>query len=552
MFYKKFLKQSEFESESDYRDHYKLVIPDGFNFSYDVIDAAAETDPDKVALIWLNDSGDRRVFTFADLRDESNRAANAITAAGLKKGDIVLFFLRRRFEYWILMLAAHKTGIIPVPSTNLLKSHDIAYRLTVSNARAVIAFDDGIICGQIERAVKDSKTTPGLFTVGGARKGWTDLSAPISAASNKFARVPNKNDDIIFIYFTSGTTAMPKMVAHTYTYPLGHINTGVFWFRLTPDDIHFALSDTGWVMCAYGKMYGPWMAGAATLVYDFVGKFEPSKLLSVLVENRVTGLIAAPTVYKLLLAEDIKKYNWNTLKKADVGGEPLNPEVYRKFLGVTGVKLHEGYGQSEMTGMIFVNEWMDIKPGSMGRPAADWDVHLLDEDCKIVPDGSVGEICVNLEHGRPAGLMREYYKDPELNASAFRGGHYHTGDMAYRDADGYFWFVGRNDDLIKSSGYRISPFEVESVLMEHPSVRECAVTGVSDARRGMVVKASIILHEYFQATDVLVSELQNFVKSKTAPYKYPRIIEFVAELPMTVTGKIKRVEIRNKDKIVEG
>ena len=365
--------------------------------------------------------------------------------------------------------------------------------------------------------------------------------------SETMERVPNENTDTMVIYFTSGTTDMPKMVSHNYAYPLGHINTALFWQRLNDEDIHFTLSESGWAKCSWGKMYGQWLAGAIVFVFDFSGIATAHDLLTAISENHITSFCAPPTVYKMLIHADFNKYDLSSLKKADIAGEALNPEVFERFYKATGIKLHEGFGQTETCIMLFCNEWIEPKPGSMGMPAAGWDIQLLDEGGRPVPDGTVGEICVSLKDGRPTGLFQEYHKNEKLTIQAFRDGYYHTGDVAYRDSDGYYWFVGRNDDLIKTSGYRVSPFEVESVLLEHPAVREVAVTGIPDSSRGMAVKATIVLNKYFQPTDILIRQLQDHVRSRTASYKYPRVIEFVDSLPMTISGKIRRALIRTLD-----
>jgi acetyl-CoA synthetase len=534
MFATRFLKKSSFDSYSDYLENGAPIVPENFNFAYDVVDAIAAETPDKIALLWTNDSGERREFSFRELSELSNQTAHVLLSYGLKSGDTVLLFLRRRWEYWMLMMAMHKIGVIPIPSTNQLKSHDIDYRIKMANAKMVIAFDDGYIVNEI--------VTAGVTPV--------NCETIMEQASQKpktLSRVMNKNDDTMVLYFTSGTSAMPKMVEHTFTYPLGHINTVMFWQRLKDNDLHFTLSETGWAKCSWGKMYGQWLCGATVFVYDFAGKFPADALLQVLHQNKINSFCAPPTVYKLVIRDHNAREYLSTITKADVAGEALNPEVFRVFKDLTNVKLHEGFGQTETCVMLFNNEWIEPKPGSTGMPAAGWDIRLLDDRCKEVPDGEVGEICVSLANGKPVGMFKGYYKDDKLNERAFRDGYYHTGDVAYRDADGYFWFVGRNDDLIKSSGYRISPFEIESILTEHPAVKEVAVTGIPDEMRGMTVKATIVLNKYFQGTDSLVSQLQTFVKERTAPYKYPRVIEFVQTLPMTISGKIKRAVIRALD-----
>ena len=538
MFALKFLKKNNFDDYNDYIKNAIPKIPSNFNFSYDVIDAIANEEPDKVALLWTNDSGEKKSFTFKDLSKQSNAVANFLSSRGLVKGDTVLLFLRRRWEYWILMLAMHKLGVIPIPSTNQLKTEDIKYRIQQADVKAIVAFDDGHVVNEIKEAIGDKNIQ---FITN------DEVAESISKMPETMERVPNENTDTMVIYFTSGTTDMPKMVSHNYAYPLGHINTALFWQRLNDEYIHFTLSESGWAKCSWGKMYGQWLAGAIVFVFDFSGIATAHDLLTAISENHITSFCAPPTVYKMLIHADFNKYDLSSLKKADIAGEALNPEVFERFYKATGIKLHEGFGQTETCIMLFCNEWIEPKPGSMGMPAAGWDIQLLDEGGRPVPDGTVGEICVSLKDGRPTGLFQEYHKNEKLTTQAFRDGYYHTGDVAYRDSDGYYWFVGRNDDLIKTSGYRVSPFEVESVLQEHPAVREVAVTGIPDSSRGMAVKATIVLNKYFQPTDILIRQLQDHVRSRTASYKYPRVIEFVDSLPMTISGKIRRALIRTLD-----
>lgn len=539
MFALKFLSKDKFNSYQDYLENGLPVVPDNFNFAYDVIDEIAHETPDKIALIWTNDDHEKRTFSFADISRMSNSVANFLTARGLKRGDTVLLFMRRRWEYWILMMAMHKIGVIPIPSTNQLKAEDIKYRIDAAACAAIIAFDDGHIVNEIKTAIGDNAAVQLISC--------DEIDSAIKSYPDTITRVPNENTDTMVVYFTSGTTDLPKMVAHNFTYPLGHINTAVFWQRLRDGDIHFTLSESGWAKCSWGKMYGQWLAGAAVFVFDFAGIFTAHDLLTAISENHVTSFCAPPTAYKMLIHADMSKYDLTALTKADIAGEALNPEVYEQFLKKTGIKMREGFGQTETCVMLFNNEWIEPKPGSMGMPAAGWDVQLIDERGRPVPDGTVGEICIALRNGKPVGLFQGYHKNEKQTTAAYRDGYYHTGDVAYRDSDGYYWFVGRNDDLIKSSGYRISPFEVESVLTEHPAVREVAVTGIPDPARGMAVKATIVLNKYFQPTDVLIRQLQDHVRSRTAPYKCPRVIEFVDSLPMTISGKIRRALIRTLD-----
>lgn len=540
MFAKRFLKKDSFENYDDYLQNATPVVPDNFNFAYDVVDVIANESPDKVAILWVNDNGERLSITFKMLSMWSNAVANFLIAHGLKRGDTVLLFLRRRWEYWVLMMAMHKLGVIPIPSTNQLKTEDIKYRLNAANVRAVIAYDDGMIANEIKNAIDRNEKT--LFI------DCADVTAACQSYSTTLERVPNENSDTMVVYFTSGTTDMPKMVAHNFTYPLGHINTAVFWQRLTDGDIHFTLSESGWAKCSWGKMYGQWLAGATVFVYDFSRIFTAHDLLTAISENKITSFCAPPTAYKMMINTDMSKYDLTSLVKADIAGEALNPEVFERFLENTGIKLHEGFGQTETSVMLFNNQWIEPKPGSMGVPAAGWNVVLLDERGRQVSDPNiVGEICVAVKDGRPLGLFQGYHNNEKQTNAVYRDGFYHTGDMAYMDADKYFWFVGRNDDLIKTSGYRVSPFEVESVLLEHPAVREVAVTGIPDAARGQAVKATIVLNKYFQQTDALVRQLQDHAKSHAAHYKAPRVIEFVETLPMTISGKIRRALIRTLD-----
>ena len=544
MFFKRFLKQGEFNNYDDYLKNAVPNIPDNFNFAYDVVDVIADETPDKVAILWTDDAGEKKSITFKMLSQWSNAVANFLTAHGLKKGDTVLLFMRRRWEYWVLMMAMHKLGVIPIPSTNQLKTKDIKYRLDAANAAAVIAFDDGVIMNEIKSAIGADENIQLIDC------------ADVENACEKYAktleRVTNENTDTMVVYFTSGTTDMPKMVAHNFAYPLGHINTAVFWQRLRDGDIHFTLSESGWAKCSWGKMYGQWLAGATVFVYDFSRFFTAHDLLNAISEHKITSFCAPPTAYKMMINSDMSKYDLSSLKKAEVAGEALNPEVYERFLENTGVKLREGFGQTETCVMIFTNEWIEPKPGAMGMPAAGWDVKLLDERGRVITEANtVGEICVNIKDGKPLGLFQGYHKNEKQTNAVYRDGIYHTGDMAYFDADGYFWFVGRNDDLIKTSGYRVSPFEVESVLLEHPAVREVAVTGIPDPARGQAVKATIVLNKYFQQTDALVRQLQDHAKSRAAHYKSPRVIEFVETLPMTISGKIRRALIRTLDSAKE-
>ena len=544
MFAKKFLKKDTFDNYDDYIQNATPIVPENFNFAYDVIDVIAHDTPDKVAVLWTNDSGEKKTITFKMLSQMSGRMANCLAQRGIKKGDTVLLFMRRRWEYWVLMMAMHKLGAIPIPSTNQLKAEDIKFRLKAADVHTVIAFDDGVIVNEIKNAIGGMADIQLIDCC--------ELADVCEKYSCAFERVPNENTDTMVVYFTSGTTDMPKMVAHNFAYPLGHINTAVFWQRLEDGDIHFTLSESGWAKCSWGKMYGQWLAGATVFVFDFSRVFTANDLLSAIADNKVTSFCAPPTAYKMMIHTNMKRFDLSCLKKAAIAGEALNPEVYARFLKETGIKMREGFGQTETSVLLFNNQWIEPKPGSMGKPAAGWDIQLLDERGRQITDvNTVGEICVCVKDSKPVGLFQGYHNNEKQTASVYSDDFYHTGDMAYLDADGYFWFVGRNDDLIKTSGYRVSPFEVESVLLEHPSVREVAVTGVPDNARGQAVKATIVLNKYFQANDVLVRQLQDHVKTNTAHYKCPRIIEFVDTLPMTISGKIRRALIRTLDSAKE-
>ena len=538
MFALRFLNKNTFDNYDDYIKNAIPNVPNNFNFAYDVIDVLANETPDKTALLWTDDTKEKKTFSFKDLSIMSNKVANFLISKGIHKNDTVLLFMRRRWEYWILMMAMHKVGAIPIPSTNQLKAEDIKYRIDTANVKNIIAFDDGHIIKEIKEAIGEDQIQL-IYN--------TEVAQSLNNMPDSFERVPNNNEETMVLYFTSGTTDMPKMVAHNYVYPLGHINTAVFWQQLSDGDIHFTLSESGWAKCSWGKMYGQWLAGATVFVYDFSSAANAHDLLSAIADNHVTSFCAPPTAYKMLIHADMSKYDLSSLKKAEIAGEALNPEVFERFLEQTGIKMREGFGQTETCLLLFNNQWIEPKPGSMGMPAAGWDIQLLDEKGRPVPEGTVGEICISLKNGRPVGLFQGYYKNDKKTNLACRDGYYHTGDVAYRDSDGYYWFVGRNDDLIKTSGYRVSPFEVESVLLEHPAVREVAVTGIPDPSRGMAIKATVVTNKYFQPSDILVRQLQDHVRSRTATYKCPRVIEFVDELPMTISGKIKRALIRTLD-----
>ena len=546
----RFLKQVSFHSEEDYNKNLEFIIPENFNFSYDVMDVWAQEKPNKTALIWTDDEENERFFTFGQLKELTDQAASYFLSLGIGKGDMVMLILKRHYEWWISILALHKIGAIAIPATHMLTTHDIVYRNNRAGVKAIICVGEDYVLEQITAAMSESPTVKTLISIGPkVPKNFHSWHEEIGNAS-AFVRPShvNDNNDIMLMYFTSGTSGEPKMVAHNYLYPLGHITTGVFWHNLHENSIHLTVADTGWGKAVWGKLYGQWFAGAAVFVFNH-DKFTAEKILKKIEKYRITSFCAPPTVYRFMIHEDLSTYDLSSLEYCTTAGEALNPSVYEKFYKITGVKLMEGFGQTETTMTLGTMPWHQPKPGSMGKPNAQYDIDLIRSDGSSCEDGEKGEIIVRIDKHRPIGLFNEYYRDEELTNKVCCDGIYHTGDVAWRDEDGYFWFVGRTDDVIKSSGYRIGPFEVESALMTHPAVIECAITGVPDDLRGMVVKATVVLHKDWKdkAGDELVKTLQEHVKHETAPYKYPRIIEFVDELPKTISGKIRRVEIREKD-----
>ena len=549
----RFLKQTKFTSVEDYNKNLEFIIPENFNFAYDVMDAWAEEAPEKLALLWTNDQGEEIRTTYGELKEQSDQAASYLQSLGIGKNDPVMLILKRRYEWWVVMLALCKIGAIVIPATHMLTKKDIIYRNSRASVKAIICVDDAYVVSQIQAAMSESPTVKQYITI-------TDHGKPIPEGFHdwqsewknapKFVRPAfvNDNNDTMIMYFTSGTSGEPKMVAHDYLYAMGHLSTGVFWHNLHEGSLHLTVADTGWGKAVWGKFYGQWFAGATVFVFDHE-KFNADTLLRQIEKYKVTSFCAPPTIYRFMIREDLSKYDLSSLEYCCTAGEALNPAVFEKFYEKTGIKMMEGFGQTETTMTLGTFPWMEPKPGSMGIPNAQYDIDLIRADGSPCEDGEKGEIVVRVGDRKPIGLFKEYYRDPELTREAWHDGLYHTGDMAWRDEDGYYWFEGRIDDVIKSSGYRIGPFEVESALMTHPAVVECAITGVPDDIRGMVVKATIVLGKEWKdkAGDDLVKELQQHVKKVTAPYKYPRIIEFVDELPKTISGKIRRVEIRKKD-----
>ena len=549
----RFLKQTKFTSVEDYNKNLEFIIPENFNFAYDVMDAWAEEAPEKLAILWTNDQSEEIRTTYGELKEQTDQAASYLMTLGIGKNDPVMLILKRRYEWWVVMLALCKIGAIVIPATHMLTKKDIIYRNTRASVKAIICVDDPYVVSQIQAAMSDSPTVKQYITI-------TDHGKPIPEGFHnwqtewkqapKFVRPAfvNDNNDTMLMYFTSGTSGEPKMVAHDYLYAMGHLSTGVFWHNLHEGSLHLTVADTGWGKAVWGKFYGQWFAGATVFVFDHE-KFNADTLLRQIEKYKVTSFCAPPTIYRFMIREDLSNYDLSSLEYCTTAGEALNPAVFDKFFEKTGIKMMEGFGQTETTMTLGTFPWMEPKPGSMGIPNAQYDIDLIRADGTSCEDGEKGEIVVRVGDKKPIGLFKGYYRDDEKTREAWHDGIYHTGDMAWRDEDGYYWFEGRIDDVIKSSGYRIGPFEVESALMTHPAVVECAITGVPDDIRGMVVKATVVLGKEWKskAGDDLTKELQQHVKKVTAPYKYPRIIEFVDELPKTISGKIRRVEIRKKD-----
>lgn len=542
-----FLDQIEFSSTKDFEKNFHVNIPENFNFAYDIIDKWAETNPDKLALMWSNEQGEHRNFTFKELKDLSDKAASFFLSVGIVKGDMVMMILKRHYEFWISILALHKIGAIAIPATHLLTEKDIIYRNNAANIKAIITTDDASIIKTVNESLSQSPSLKYLISCGeNTPDGWLNFHEGLVNAK-PFVRpaAVNKNEDILILYFTSGTTGEPKMVIHDYTYPLGHIVTAKYWHNLNENSVHLTMSDTGWAKAVWGKLYGQWIVGATVVAYDHE-KFIPSLILKLIENCKITSFCAPPTVYRVMIREDLSKYDLSSLKYCTTAGEALNPSVFNTFYEKTGIKMMEAFGQTETTPTIITFPWLEPKPGSMGVSNPAYDIELITMEGRPAEEGEAGEVVIRTDKGKPLGLFMGYYKDKALTDEVYYDNIYHTGDMAWRDEDGFFWFIGRKDDVIKSSGYRIGPFEVESAVMTHPAVVECAVTGVPDEMRGQAVKATIVLGAEYKdkANKALIKEIQEHVKKVTAPYKAPRIIEFVDELPKTISGKIKRAEIR--------
>ena len=520
---------------------------DDFNFAYDVVDALGDKCPDKRAMLWVGNNGEEREFTFKDMSRLSNKAANYLAMLGVKQGDRVMLVLKRHWQFWVCILALHKLGAVAVPATNQLVEHDFEYRFNAGEISAIICTGDGNTAAEAERAAERCPTLKLKIMAHGMRTGWEDFDGGFDRFSTKFPRVKTHKNDPSIMFFTSGTTGYPKLAMHSFTYPLGHIITARWWHCADPEGLHLTVADTGWGKALWGKLYGQWMCEGAVFVYDF-DRFDAEKLLPMFSRYNITTFCAPPTIYRFLIRQDLSRFDLSSVKYATIAGEALNPEVFNKFYESTGVKLMESFGQTETTLAVGNLYGTDPKPGSMGKPSPGYNVDIVREDGSPVDIGETGEIVIRYDPANPpVGLFTGYYKNEEATKAAMSDGVYHTGDTAWRDEDGHFWYVGRVDDVIKSSGYRIGPFEIESVIMELPYVLECAITGVPDETRGQVVKATIVLTKGKQPSEELVKEIQDYVKSHTAPYKYPRRVEFVDSLPKTISGKIRRAEIRKTD-----
>ncbi len=544
-----FVERVDFNSYEDFYKNFKLTYDEDFNFGFDVVDKYAEIDPEKIALIWTDDN-EKRTFTFKDIKEKSNKTVNLLKRLGIKKGDKVMLTLKSRYEWWFCMVALHKLGAVAIPATHMLKLHDIDFRLKNAEVKAVITVEEDSLLPDYEEAEKELDWDLQKLVIKTDREGWINFNKAIENESPVYERPSGDDnpmaDEVFLIYFTSGTSGLPKMVAHRHTYALGHIPTAKYWQNVVEDGIHHTASDTGWGKAVWGNLYGQWIAGTSIFIYDYV-RFNGLNLLEKIIENKVDTFCAPPTVYRFIIKENIEGYDFSNLKYVATAGEPLPPEVSDRFYDLSGLRIKEGFGQTETTLSIGTFIWLDAKVGYLGKPSPLYNLKLLDENDNPVDIGAEGELCFDISNGPTPGLFKEYYKDPVKQAHQIHDGYYHCGDTAWKDEDGYIRFVGRNDDIIKSSGYRIGPYEVESAVLSHEAVAHCAITGYPDEERGQIVKASIILQPGFEPSAALTKDIQNHVKNVTAPYKYPRMIEYVDELPETISGKIRRVEIREND-----
>lgn len=537
-------------SYEEMQQRLKLRIPEKFNFAFDIVDEYARLCPEKRALVWCNDKGEEKQFSFGEISRLSKKLAASLYKMGIRKGDFVMLIMKRRAEYWITYPALHRLGAVAIPATHMLTKKDVVYRNNAAGVKMIIAAQDENILEHVDAAMADSPTLEHRVLLGGAREGWESFDELLSEGDEGFVPpVRAGGDDPMLMFFTSGTTGMPKMVLHDFNYPLGHIITAVYWHKVLDDGLHISVADTGWAKCGWGKCYGQWIAGSAQFVYDYDGKFNPVNLITAVSRHGVNTFCAPPTIYRSLVKQDLSEIDFASFTHFTTAGEPLNPEVFRRWREISGHRIFEAFGQSEGTPILGTYYFMEPKEGSTGKPNPLLNVDLVDEQGNSIGTGEEGLIVLRVGDGKPAGLFCGYYKDPEKTAEVWKNGLYYTGDVAWRDEEGFYYFIGRSDDVIKSSGYRIGPFEVESALMEHPAVLECAVTGVPDidGDRGQLVKATVALVKGWEPTDELKKELQNHVKRITAPYKYPRIIEFVEEIDKTISGKMKRKAIRERD-----
>lgn len=545
----KYLPREEFTSYEDFKENYRVTAPENFNFGFDIVDGWAKEKGDNRALLWCDDHGEERAFTFAEMSRLTNKAANYFASLGLKKGSVAMLILRRRWEYWVCAVALMKLGVTFIPGTLQLTKKDVAYRANAAGAELIVCVNDDYVIGQVELAKPEMPGVLHTALVGGvSRDGWRNFNAEFEAFPDTFSRTPDSagGNDIMQIYFTSGTTGMPKMVMHNYFHPLGHIVTAKYWQQVKENKLHMSVSDSGWAKFGWGKIYGQWICGATVFCYD-MEKFIPKNLLSVMEKYKLTTFCAPPTMYRFMLQEDVASYDLSSVENWCTAGEPLNPEVFQQWKKLTGGKIRTGFGQSEGTVLLADFPWIEPIPGAMGKPSPVYDIRLINEDGKECARGEEGEIVIrDVKAHPPVGLFVGYYKNEEQTNAAMGTGDYNLKDVAWCDNDGYYWFVGRHDDVIKCSGYRIGPFEVESALIEHPAVVECAITAAPDPVRGQVVKATVVLAKGYMPSEELIKELQNHVKHATAPYKYPRIVEFVDELPKTLGGKIKRAQLRKE------
>ena len=539
MVYRKFIDVEENENGTPTKITFKNT--EHFNFAFDMIDEIAKKSPDKLAMLHVDREKVERRITFKDLKRGSNQCANYFKSLGIKRGDRVMLVLKRHYQFWYAILGLNKLGAIGIPATNQLQEHDFVYRFDSAGVSAILCTADGDTAHQVDLAAEKCPSLKHKLIVNGEREGWRNFNEEYTLYSSHYERKSDApgGDDMMLMFFTSGTSGYPKIATHNYKYALGHFHTAKYWHAVDPDGLHLTISDTGWAKSMWGKLYGQWLAEAAIFVYDF-DRFDAADILPMFAKYHITSFCAPPTILRMMVKQDISKYDFSSVRHMTTAGEALNPEVYRQFEKATGLQIREGFGQSESTMIIGNLIGAPHKIGSMGKPAPIYDVDLLDPDGKPVPVGETGEIVVKVSDGAPCGLFTGYYRNEEKTREVWHDGYYHTGDTAWRDEDGFYWYVGRIDDVIKSSGYRIGPFEIESVIMELPYVLECGVSPEPDPVRGQVVKASIVLVPGTEPTEELKKEIQNYVKHNTAPYKYPRIVVFRDSLPKTATGKIQR------------